>query len=75
MRCLKCKKNTNDVNIEEVRTKNNRMMRKAKCAECNTTKCCFISSKKVNDDVKIDIVEIKPEKIKKTKNKKDIVKV
>jgi len=54
----KCHKKSDNVNIEEVKTKNGRMIKNAKI--CNTTKFCFISSKKSN----YDEVEIKPQSIK-----------
>ena len=39
--CLKCKKQTNNKEMETVITKNNRAMQKTKCLICNTTKCKF----------------------------------
>ena len=42
MYCLKCKKQTNDLNITTSTTKNNRTIRKATCSVCNSKKSQFI---------------------------------
>ena len=36
--CLKCKKNTDNLNSKIFKTKNNRMIMQSKCAVCGTKK-------------------------------------
>ena len=47
MYCLKCKKNTKDLNIKAFMTKNNRYMLKSNCNICNDKKAKFISKKEI----------------------------
>ena len=45
--CVKCKRKTSDSGKPQlVKTKNNRVMKKCKCADCGTVKCEFVSGKK-----------------------------
>ena len=44
--CLRCKKQTENESVEQVTTKNNRQMLKAKCSECGGNKTRFISVNK-----------------------------
>ena len=46
MYCLKCKKDTKDLNIKVFMTKNNRYMLKSNCIICKGNKSKFISKKK-----------------------------
>ena len=43
MYCLKCKKDTKDLNIKAFITKNNRHMLKANCNICKSKKSKFVS--------------------------------
>ena len=45
MYCLKCKKDTKDLNVKAFITKNNRHMLKANCNICKGKKAKFISKK------------------------------
>ena len=47
MYCLKCKKNTKDLNVKASITKNNRHMLKANCNICKSKKSKFISKKDI----------------------------
>ena len=47
MYCLKCGKDTNDLNIKAFITKNNRHMLKANCNICKDKKAKFISKKDI----------------------------
>ena len=47
MYCLKCKKNTKDLNVEAFMTKNNRYMLKSTCNICKSKKSKFISKKEI----------------------------
>lgn len=48
--CVKCKRKTSDSGKPQlVKTKNNRVMKKCKCADCGTVKCEFVSGKKGKD--------------------------
>ena len=49
--CLKCKKDTNMVDMTSVKTKNNRNMIRGKCIECGRTKCKFLKSTSGGDIV------------------------
>lgn len=42
--CLKCKTFTDNLNIEKIKTKNNKKMVKAKCSVCGTTKNKFLKT-------------------------------
>ena len=46
MYCLKCKKDTKDLNVKAFMTKNNRYMLKSVCNICKTKKSKFVSKKK-----------------------------
>ena len=46
MYCLKCKKDTKDLNVKAFMTKNNRYMLKSNCNICKSKKSKFISKKK-----------------------------
>ena len=43
--CLKCKTKTDTLEIEQSKSRNNRLMLQGKCALCGTTKSRFISAK------------------------------
>ena len=45
MYCLKCKKDTKDLNVKAFITKNNRHMLKANCNICKSKKSKFISKR------------------------------
>ena len=47
MYCLKCKKDTKDLNVKASITKNNRYMLKANCNICKGKKSKFISKKEI----------------------------
>ena len=40
--CLKCKKNTNNIDPKMFRTKNNRLLMQSKCSVCKNKKSRFI---------------------------------
>ena len=40
--CLKCKKNTANIDPNMVRTKNNRLLTQSKCSVCRTKKSRFV---------------------------------
>ena len=47
MYCLKCKKDTKDLNVKPFMTKNNRYMLKSTCNVCKGKKSKFISKKEI----------------------------
>ena len=47
MYCLKCKKDTKDLNVKAFMTKNNRYMLKSTCNICKGKKSKFISKKEI----------------------------
>ena len=47
MCCLKCKKDTKDLNVKAFMTKNNRYMLKSTCNICKGKKSKFISKKEI----------------------------
>ena len=47
MYCLKCKKNTKDLNVKAFISKNNRYMLKSTCNICKGNKSKFISKKEI----------------------------
>ena len=47
MYCLKCKKDTKNLNVKAFLTKNNRYMLKSNCNICNSKKSKFISQKEI----------------------------
>ena len=47
MYCLKCKKDTKDLNVKAFMTKNNRHMLKANCNICKSKKSKFISKRDI----------------------------
>ena len=40
--CLKCKKDTADIDPKMVKTKNNRLLMQSKCSVCGTKKSRFV---------------------------------
>ena len=40
--CLKCKKNTSNIDPKMVKTKNNRLLMQSKCSICKTKKSRFV---------------------------------
>ena len=40
--CLKCKKDTDNIDPKMVRTKNNRLLMQSKCSVCGTKKSRFV---------------------------------
>ena len=47
MYCLKCKKDTKDLNVKAFMTKNNRHMLKSACNVCKSKKSKFISKSEI----------------------------
>ena len=47
MYCLKCKKDTKDLNVKAFMSKNNRYMLKSICNVCKANKSQFISKKEI----------------------------
>ena len=47
MYCLKCKKDTNDLNVKAFMSKNNRYMLQSTCDICKGNKSKFISKKEI----------------------------
>ena len=47
MYCLKCKKDTKDLNVKAFMTKNNRYMLKGNCIICKSKKSKFVSKKEI----------------------------
>ena len=47
MYCLKCKKDTKDLNVKAFMTKNNRYMLKSLCNVCKSKKSKFVSKKEI----------------------------
>ena len=47
MYCLKCKKDTKDLNVKAFMTKNNRYMLKSTCKICKNNKSKFIPKKEI----------------------------
>ena len=43
--CLKCKKDTANIDIKMVKTKNNRLPMQSKCSACGTKKSRFVKKK------------------------------
>ena len=44
--CMKCKKNTENIDPKMVRTKNNRLIMQSKCPVCGIKKSRFVKNKK-----------------------------
>ena len=40
--CLKCKKDTSNIDLKLVKTKNNRLLMQSKCSVCKTKKSRFV---------------------------------
>ena len=40
--CLKCKKNTKNLNCKIIKTKNNRLIMQSKCSDCGIKKSRFV---------------------------------
>ena len=47
MHCLKCKKDTKDLNVKAFMTKNSRYMLKSTCIVCKGKKAKFVSKKEI----------------------------
>ena len=47
MYCLKCKKDTKDLNVKAFMSKNNRYMLKSICNVCKSKKSKFVSKKEI----------------------------
>ena len=47
MYCLKCKKDSKDLNVKPFMTKNNRYMLKSVCSICKGKKSKFVSKKEI----------------------------
>ena len=47
--CLKCKKDTENINLRVSRTSNNRIMILSKCAKCGGIKSRFIKNQEAKD--------------------------
>ena len=43
--CLKCKKDTSNIDPKMVKTKNNRLLMQSKCSVCGTKKSRFVKEK------------------------------
>ena len=43
--CLKCKKDTANIDLKMVKTKNNRLPMQSKCSACGTKKSRFVKKK------------------------------
>ena len=41
--CLSCKKNTKNINLKVIKTKNNRKMMLSRCSICDNKKSTFVS--------------------------------
>ena len=41
--CLKCKKDTKNLDSKMLRTKNNRLLMQSKCSDCNNIKSRFVT--------------------------------
>ena len=54
--CLKCKSHTPNVNEEELLTKNNRRIIKAKCSVCGKNKSKFLKSSKSGGDIVSSVI-------------------
>ena len=44
--CLKCKKDTENIDSKVVRTKNNRLLMQSICSDCKNKKSRFVKNKK-----------------------------
>ena len=44
--CLKCKKDTENIDSKVVRTKNNRLLMQSICSDCENKKSPFVKNKK-----------------------------
>ena len=47
--CLKCKKDTDNIDPKMFRTKNNRLLMQSKCSVCNNKKSRFIKEQDAKD--------------------------
>ena len=45
--CMKCRKDTENINLKMVRTKNNRLVMQSKCSACGIKKSRFAKEKEV----------------------------
>ena len=62
--CLRCKKHTENKDVKQVTTANNRQMLKAKCSECGSTKTRFIGglTNKLADELHHRVVKKFPKR-------------
>ena len=51
--CVKCRKNTENINPKMFRTKNNRLIMEAKCPVCGIKKSRFVSMLEIGYHVRI----------------------
>ena len=47
--CLKCKKNTENLNSKIFKTKNNRLIMQSKCSDCGIKKSRFVKEQEAKD--------------------------
>ena len=47
--CLKCKKETSNIDPKMVKTKNNRLLMQSKCSVCKTKKSRFVKEQDAKD--------------------------
>ena len=47
--CLKCKKDTENIDPKEVRTKNNRLLMQSICSDCKNKKSRFVEKQEAED--------------------------
>ena len=47
--CLKCKKDTENIDSKIVRTKNNRIIMQSKCSDCKNKKSRFVKEQEAKD--------------------------
>ena len=47
--CLKCKKDTSNIDPKMVKTKNNRLLMQSKCSVCGTKKSRFVKKQDAKD--------------------------
>ena len=52
--CLKCKKNTDNLNSKIFKTKNNRMIMQSKCAVCGTKKSRSVKEQESEGTLRIE---------------------
>ena len=47
--CVKCRRDTENIDPKTVRTKNNRLVMQSKCSVCRTKKSRFVKEQEVKD--------------------------